>query len=295
MLLGLRTLMLPARSLPELRNWWSAALGLAPSFDQPFYVGFDVMGYELGLDPGDGGPADPSAVATAYFGSDSLDADFARLTGGLGARPLEEPHGVGGDIRVALVRDPFGNRIGLIENPGFRVPALGSVTVSEPPGTIASLEAGLAARRLVRTAHVPAPPDEAWALWTSSEAIARWLLPRSRVELRIGGPFELYFLDEHPPGLQGSEGCRILSFLPGRMLSFTWNAPPHLERTRPLRTFVVVEFQADGGGTRVELTHLGWPERGWDEAGSQWPATFEYFEVAWGRLLQAFERQFAAR
>jgi hypothetical protein len=37
----------------------------------------------------------------------------------LGAAPVDEPSDVGEGIQVATVKDPFGNLIGLIENPHF--------------------------------------------------------------------------------------------------------------------------------------------------------------------------------
>lgn len=48
-LLGLRTLIYPSNDLETDKTWWAQALGFQPYFDQSFYVGFDVGGYELGL------------------------------------------------------------------------------------------------------------------------------------------------------------------------------------------------------------------------------------------------------
>ena len=48
-LLGLRTLIYPSDNLEADKKWWSQLLGFDPYFDQPFYVGFDVGGYELAL------------------------------------------------------------------------------------------------------------------------------------------------------------------------------------------------------------------------------------------------------
>ena len=49
--LGLRTAIYPVTDLAKARSWYSAVLGVAPYFDEPFYVGFNVGGFELGLDP----------------------------------------------------------------------------------------------------------------------------------------------------------------------------------------------------------------------------------------------------
>jgi len=60
MILGLRTVIYPAPDLAAAKRWYSDLLGAAPYFDEPFYVGFSVGGFELGLVPdaipGTGGP-----------------------------------------------------------------------------------------------------------------------------------------------------------------------------------------------------------------------------------------------
>ena len=131
------------------------------------------------------------------------------------------------------------------------------------------------------------PPDEAWALWSSSDGLARWWTENTRIDLRPGGSYEIHFDAEAPPGFRGADWCRVLSFLPGRMLSFTWNAPDTLA-TRPRFTFVVVLFEPLGPGSRVTLSHLGWPESGLADPGTDWQATFDYFSAAWQRVMGRF-------
>jgi predicted enzyme related to lactoylglutathione lyase len=116
MLLGLRTAIYPVSDLPSARQWYASVIGQDPYFDQPFYVGFSVGGFELGLVP-DGTPG----VSGAYpvWGVDNADTDLARLIE-LGATLLEPVTDVGDGIRVASVTDPFGNRLGIIENPHFQ-------------------------------------------------------------------------------------------------------------------------------------------------------------------------------
>jgi hypothetical protein len=46
---GLRTVIYPAPDIVVTKQWWSDLLGIVPYFDRPFYVGFDVGGYELAL------------------------------------------------------------------------------------------------------------------------------------------------------------------------------------------------------------------------------------------------------
>jgi catechol 2,3-dioxygenase-like lactoylglutathione lyase family enzyme len=116
MILGLRTVIYPAPDLAVAKAWYAGLLGIPPYFDQPFYVGFAVGGFELGLIPG-GTPG--TAGSQALWGVTDAVAAHARLLA-LGATPLEPVTEVGEGIKVAAVRDPFGNRFGLIENPGFR-------------------------------------------------------------------------------------------------------------------------------------------------------------------------------
>lgn len=117
MLLGLRTAIYHTPDLSEGKRWYSRVLGVAPYFDQPFYVGFNVGGFELGLTP-DGGP-DAKTVVGAFWGVKDIDAAHSRLLE-LGAVPRTEVQDVGEGIRVADVLDPFGNVLGIIENPHYK-------------------------------------------------------------------------------------------------------------------------------------------------------------------------------
>jgi len=117
MIQGLRTVIYNAPDLDAAKAWYARVLGIEPYFAQPFYVGFEVGGFELGLDP-HMRDAEGSGGVTAYWGVADAAAAHARLLE-LGARPLGGLQDVGEGIRVACVRDPFGNRFGVIENPHF--------------------------------------------------------------------------------------------------------------------------------------------------------------------------------
>jgi catechol 2,3-dioxygenase-like lactoylglutathione lyase family enzyme len=116
MLLGLRSAIYPVADLAGAKLWYEQVTGAKPYFDEPFYVGFSVGGFELGLVP-DGTPG--VGGAQPLWGVASAEAGFQRLLA-LGATALEPVTGVGAGIKVAAVRDPFGNRLGIIENPHFR-------------------------------------------------------------------------------------------------------------------------------------------------------------------------------
>jgi predicted enzyme related to lactoylglutathione lyase len=117
MIQGLRTVIYQVPDLEAAKGWYSRVLGIEPYFAEPFYVGFDVGGFELGLDPDTSGGGAAGGV-TAYWGVADAAAALARLRE-LGARPLREVQEVGEGIRVAAVSDPFGNPFGIIENPHF--------------------------------------------------------------------------------------------------------------------------------------------------------------------------------
>ena len=117
---GLRTIVYPVRDLARARQWYSQILGLQPYFDEPFYVGFNVAGYELGLDP-NSRAASPGGPVT-YWGVPDAAAAYTRLLE-QGAQPCESVHEVGGGIFVGTVLDPFGNQFGIIQNPHFQLPA----------------------------------------------------------------------------------------------------------------------------------------------------------------------------
>ena len=116
MLLGLRTAIHHTPDIAAGKQWYSKFLGIAPYFDQPYYVGFSVGAYELGLMP------DAKPAVGGYWGVKDIQAAHARLLE-LGAEPRSEITDVGEGIRVADVLDPWGNVVGIIENPNFRLPA----------------------------------------------------------------------------------------------------------------------------------------------------------------------------
>jgi predicted enzyme related to lactoylglutathione lyase len=126
--LGLRTVVYPAPDLAASKAWWSEVLGVDPYFDEPFYVGFNPGGYELGLDPA----GDVALGPRTYWGVRDVDAEAARLTAS-GAVVVEPVTEVGDGIRLGVFRSPAGDLIGLIENPVFETLAV-AVDEGDGPG-----------------------------------------------------------------------------------------------------------------------------------------------------------------
>lgn len=115
---GLRTVIYQVDDLDAAKDWYTRILGIEPYFDEPFYVGYNVGGYELGLSPD---ATDTRGGTIAYWGVDDADAALERLLD-RGATPHGDVENVGESIRVATVEDPFGNVVGIIENPHFERP-----------------------------------------------------------------------------------------------------------------------------------------------------------------------------
>ena len=115
MILGLRTAIYPVKDLAKAKEWYSKVLGVAPYFDQPFYVGYQVGGFELGLLPQGESSIDG---AQPLWGVSNIEDTFEELLK-LGATSIDPVTDVGEGIKVAAVQDPFGNRLGIIQNPNF--------------------------------------------------------------------------------------------------------------------------------------------------------------------------------
>jgi len=118
---GLRTTIYRVADLVKAKTWYTKAFGIEPYFDEPFYVGFNVGGYELGLQPeedGVTGTKSPSVIS--YWGVEDITKEYINLIA-LGGTKHEEPMNVGGELMVASVFDPWNNLIGIIYNPHFKI------------------------------------------------------------------------------------------------------------------------------------------------------------------------------
>jgi catechol 2,3-dioxygenase-like lactoylglutathione lyase family enzyme len=113
-LLGLRTVIYPVVDLAAATAWWTGLLGSRPYFEQPFYVGFAVASYELGLLP----DANPADGALTYWGVESVpDAMTAAMA--LGAVEHTAATEVGDSIVTGTVLTAVGSIVGFIYNPHF--------------------------------------------------------------------------------------------------------------------------------------------------------------------------------
>ena len=109
----LRTVIYHVDNLESAKEWYTAASGTKPYFDEPFYVGFDINGFELGLDP-DISQLVPGNQTVSYWDVENIETSIEKLLS-LGAELIQDKTNVGGPIFVAIVQDPFGNHLGLIQ------------------------------------------------------------------------------------------------------------------------------------------------------------------------------------
>lgn len=117
-MLGLRTVIYRVPDLNEAKKWYEEAFSKPPYFDEPFYVGFEIGGYELGLLPEHDIQKKGDNVE-AYWGVKDIEKEHQRLVK-LGAKPHTDIADVGGGIKVATLTDPWGNVVGIIYNPHFK-------------------------------------------------------------------------------------------------------------------------------------------------------------------------------
>jgi uncharacterized protein YndB with AHSA1/START domain len=153
---------------------------------------------------------------------------------------------------------------------------------------VCAMGAGHAAERSIdKQVDVAASLDQAWEAWTTREGITSFFAPDAMIEPRVGGAFQIYMDPLAAPGMKGADDMRFMAVQPKKMISFDWNAPPHLPEARAQRSFVVVRFEPLGENmTRITLHHTGWGD------GGEWDKSYAYFDRAWGGVLGNLKKRF---
>lgn len=143
-------------------------------------------------------------------------------------------------------------------------------------------------RIIVSSVEVEASPAQIWDLWTTEDGLT-FFAPESRIDLRPGGTYEVYFLPDAPDGQRGSEGTTVLGFQENRMLSITWAMPPYMPEVRPHLTPLTIEIvPVSDTVTSVTITHTGWGE------GGEWDEAYAYFQQNWPLVLTAMSEALTA-
>lgn len=151
---------------------------------------------------------------------------------------------------------------------------------------VATFPAVAAERAIEKTVVVDATLDQVWDSWTTRDGIVGFFAPDAKIEPRVGGAFHIYIDPTAEPGSKGADDMRFMALQPKRMLSFDWNAPPHLPQARAQRTFVVLRFDpVSDRQTRVTLHHTGWGD------GDEWDKAYAYFDKAWAGVLANLQKR----
>ena len=119
-ILGLRTTIYKVSDIKKARDWYAKAFETKAYFDELYYVGFNIGGYELGLQPEEGIKGEKIESVVSYWGVEKIQEVYDRLIS-LGATENKKPYNTGGEMMTATLKDPFGNVIGLIYNPYFKL------------------------------------------------------------------------------------------------------------------------------------------------------------------------------
>jgi len=109
---GLKTMIYPVKDLAQAKTLFSNLLGVAPSMDEAYYVGFSVAGQDIGLDPH--GHSQGMTGPVGFWLVDDIRASLQALLEA-GAKMQRDVSDVGGGKLIAWVSDADGNGIGLIQ------------------------------------------------------------------------------------------------------------------------------------------------------------------------------------
>jgi predicted enzyme related to lactoylglutathione lyase len=111
---GIKTVLHPVTDLAASKAVYTALLGVPPSSDAPYYVGYEVEGQQIGLVPNASAQGMTSPIA--YWHVSDIEAKLAEVAAA-GAKVKESPRDVGGGRLVATFTDPDGNVLGLLQDP----------------------------------------------------------------------------------------------------------------------------------------------------------------------------------
>ena len=144
----------------------------------------------------------------------------------------------------------------------------------------AEMKAGTPPQQFVIEVEVPAPVNEVWHAFATSEGLGTWLFPNATVDLKAGGDWLVHF----PGGNTG--GGTIVSFVPEKELVIAALAPEKFPTVRAERTRAAFTFEARGNATVVRLTQTGW------KSGDEWTKAYEYLLAGNAQLMATLHRRF---
>jgi predicted enzyme related to lactoylglutathione lyase len=107
---GIQTVLHPVSDLAQAKAVYTALLGMEPTADSPYYVGYEAAGQQIGLVPNS-----PDTTPVTYWHVADIAAKLAEVTAA-GATVKDAPHNVGGGRQVATFTDADGNVLGLLQD-----------------------------------------------------------------------------------------------------------------------------------------------------------------------------------
>jgi predicted enzyme related to lactoylglutathione lyase len=111
---GIKAIIYPVRDLAKAKTLYGMILGVEPDMDEPYYVGFNVGGQDVGLDPH--GHSQGMTGPVGYWHVEDIEKTLAALLEA-GAEVQQEVKDVGGGKLIASVKDADGNVIGFLQSP----------------------------------------------------------------------------------------------------------------------------------------------------------------------------------
>jgi uncharacterized protein YndB with AHSA1/START domain len=203
----------------------------------------------------------------------------------VGAPTWQHSRDVGNEPRTTLKvsKDDFVFGIAAVDKDGNASPAAFPRPWRPGPPAAASPD-----RVISKEVVVGASIAEVWNAWTTSAGIQSFFAPEAIVDPKPEGAFRIHIDPYGAPGMKGADDMRFLALQKEKMLSFTWNAPPHLPEARMQRTVVILRFERlTDTDTRVRLSHVGWGE------GGEWDKSYDYFNRAWGNVLANLQKRYS--
>ncbi len=109
---GLRTITYPVRDLAAAKQLYGTLFGVTPYMDEAYYVGFNVGGHDVGLDPN--GHSQGMTGPVSYWHVDNINQSLAAILEA-GAVTEQLVRDVGGGALIARVKDADGNVTGIFQ------------------------------------------------------------------------------------------------------------------------------------------------------------------------------------
>lgn len=159
--------------------------------------------------------------------------------------------------------------------------------------SVTGSEMSLETRYIHKKIDLRVPLVDVWEAWTTVEGVNSFFGNDAKIEMKIGGPYEIHFIMERPKGQRGTEGSKLLAFVPKRMIAFEWAIPRQFVEVRKQanqlwnRTWVVVFFSVlDEAHTEIDVYHMG---LGVDD---KWDEVYNFFDRNWDAILKRLNQCF---